>query len=277
MIRFRLVLVIVADPNNHQLLQQEEIWWPAFVFDNYQELSSLSTPYQLTAGNHFHDFLQASVHDPSIVQRRVAYLIGDPIPGSKRTIYAPEARSVEDLPHELVASHNRRFSDGCWLEACAEASRRINTGAAPAAPPFVPQAPPIIIELPQQMETDPPQQQQDLQPHQVAVEAAAPQAQLPLVGPAAATVAMITEPELPPPGPAPALLLAHEEGLAALPNPVVVVTAAAPIQTQVSARQILLPVSVQAPAGAKRSSQEPSILGKGFVWRHYPEVSCSMH
>jgi hypothetical protein len=159
----------------------------------------------------------------------------------------------------------------------------MNTGAAPTdAPPLAPQAPPIIIEIPQQTETDP-AQQQDLQPPQLAAEAEAAAPQPPPVGPEVA----ITEPTLPRVAPAPAPLLAQEEGLLALPNPVEE-TATALLQTQFSAPLLAqeegtaaLPSTATAPIQVSGKTfvpdtvQAPRILGR-FSWLEYPEVGCSM-
>ncbi len=41
LLEMRYRLVFVVDNNHHPPQPNEEIWWPAFVFDNYHELSSL--------------------------------------------------------------------------------------------------------------------------------------------------------------------------------------------------------------------------------------------
>ena len=106
------------------------MWRPAWVFDNYQQLTSLSSRYQLT-GNHFQEFLKASQSDRNVLQQKVAYLIGDLIPGNVRTIYNPQTKPLDGANNELVV-HCQRYPG--WLSACAEGSMRSNAPPTPPAP-----------------------------------------------------------------------------------------------------------------------------------------------
>ena len=135
----------ITDGNDEQ---QQQLWWPAWVFENYHQLTALCLCHELT-GNHFREYLEASQRDCNILCRRVAYLIGDGIPGNRRTIYNPQTRSLdEEVGNEILARASRYPG---WLEACAEGSRRSNVVEAPVRPRPV-QAPvqPTHVQAPVQ-------------------------------------------------------------------------------------------------------------------------------
>ena len=110
--------------------EQQQLWWPAWVFENYHQLTALCLRHELT-GNHFREYLEASQRDCNILHRRVAYLIGDAIPGNRRTIYSPQTRSLDEVGNEILDRASRYPG---WLEACAEGSRRSNVVEAPVWP-----------------------------------------------------------------------------------------------------------------------------------------------
>ncbi len=97
------------------------VWWPAWLFDNYHELSSMCSRMGLS-GNHFQEYLEASKCDPGILARKVAYLIGDQIPyGHHRTVYNPRTKPMSMANNEIV---ERGTHLPGWLQACADGSKR---------------------------------------------------------------------------------------------------------------------------------------------------------
>jgi hypothetical protein len=105
---------------NNNNNKDDVVWWPAWLFDNYHQLSSMCSRLGLT-GHHFQEYLEESKLDPTILERKVAYLIGDPIPGHRRTIYNPQTRLM-DVANNDIVEQGARYPG--WLKACADGSRR---------------------------------------------------------------------------------------------------------------------------------------------------------
>jgi hypothetical protein len=109
-----------VNAKNNSRNKDEGIWWPAWLFDTYNDLCLICLPAKLES-QHYLEFLAASKSDRNIFRRKVAYLIGQHVPGNRRIIFNPKITPMNEANNDIFDRSSRYPG---WTQASAEGALR---------------------------------------------------------------------------------------------------------------------------------------------------------